>query len=174
MIFEKPSEKWIVLIGSAFLINRAYRAKQFSIALGNSFDNSSLLFLILPAFGCLLLGWRRKQRTTGLIGFLASGILSPILPAIIASIVILYRSTSKPWLVTMALSGTATVLAALPLADYYRSDPIDLTYAAGYGMVLYLSSIISLLFFGLFLVSLSVVFYRFIRIRRSSRDPESQ
>jgi hypothetical protein len=84
---------------------------------------------IIAAVACLILGMKFDQRITGLIGFLLSAILFPFFPAVIASLVILYRPSGSPLQVTAGWTGIAAVITAGPII-LFRMDGVKFCNAA--------------------------------------------
>ena len=103
----------------------------------------AVVFLAIPVICAstpLFMGWRLNQREVGLVGFLGSSILLPVVPAVIAVLVILYASTTKPLLLTASWTGISALVCAIVPIFSITTDSSLLGVAAGAVIVLILSA----------------------------------
>ena len=144
-----------ILVGSVFLLYRFVAPYTGGLNRWQDATLAAFIFGAIPivvAATPLILGRKFNQRIVGLSGFLASAILLPIAPAIIASLIILYTVTTKPLILTAAWTGLASVIAAIPFIYYQGIGAPDLLYAAGAGMILMASIVASAIFFLISLI----------------------
>jgi hypothetical protein len=105
-----------------------------------------ILFLLPPliaAFSALGVGNKYEKRAIGMTGFYASAILFSAWPGFIATLVVLYSVTRRPFLLTSVWTALGAVVAITPTAYYKIWDGGDLLYAGGLGYVLAATAMIA-------------------------------
>lgn len=118
-----------------------------------------IIFLLPPliaAFSALGVGYRYEKKSIGMTGFYASAILFAAWPGFIATLIVLYSITRRPFLLTSVWTGLAAIIAIMPMAYYKIWDDGDLLYAGGLGNVLAATSLAACVCLLLSLVSMII------------------
>jgi len=122
----------------------------------------SILFLMLPpmaAVSALGIGHKYARRAFGMTGFFASALLFSVWPGILATLVILYSVTSRPFYLTSVWTALAAGVAIIPTI-HHRMWGGDLLYAGSWGHFLAATALIS---GSLLLVSAASIIVHLIR-----------